>query len=93
MSNPAVRARRAAATHSSCTRRMSAASITLGTVTPSQSLAICDGASGGSRDSRCSAKRPPCHSSTPASASFAWAASAMSESARMSSSSQSRAEV
>ncbi len=72
---------------------MSARSITFGTVTPSQSLAICDGASGGRRDSRCSAKRPPCHSSTPASAPFAWAASAMSESARMSSSSQSRAEM
>src|SRR6476469_6419946 len=52
MSNPAPRARLAAATHSPCARRMSASSIVFGTTTLSRSLLICDGASCGSRGQR-----------------------------------------
>ena len=55
MSKPASRARRAAATQSSWTRRMSAPDIAFGTLIPSKSLESCDGASGGRRDSRVSA--------------------------------------
>ena len=93
MSKPADRARRAAATQSCCARRMSSLSIALGTTTLSRSLAICDGASCTSRDSRPSAYTPPCHSWTPASAPCSCALSVISDSARASSSSQRRAET
>ncbi len=72
---------------------MSSRSIARGTVMPSKSLESCDGASGGSRDSRASAYRPPCHSSTPAREPCRCASSVISRSARASSSSHSRADT
>ena len=93
MSNPASRARSAAATQSACVRRMSESSMAFGTTSGSNSLAIWLGASGTVRDSRASTWMPPCHSSTAASAPCPCASSVMSRSARTSPSSQRRAEM
>ena len=93
MSKPASTARRAAVTHASCSRRMSAAVIACGTFHGRCSFAIWLGASVGSRLSRTVAIAPPCHSSTPASAPCACTASVISRSDATSSSSHRREET
>ena len=91
MSKPAVRERRAAATQSSCTRRMSRLVIARGTSPTAKSPAICDGAAAGSRDSLFSPCAPVCESSIPASAPSSCACSAVTASIRRSWSSHIRA--
>ena len=58
MSKPASRERRAASAQSPTSRRMSRRVIALGTTAVAKSLASCDGAADGSRDSEFSAWTP-----------------------------------
>ena len=92
MSNPASRERIAAVTQSDTIRSMSHRSIRFG-VMFEKSLAICDGAGGGSRVSQFSPCAPECESSIPASDPCLWAASGTSARWARSWSSHIRAEM
>ena len=93
MSKPAVRERRAASAQSACTRRMSRFVMARGTSPVAKSLAICEGAAAGRRDSLFSPCAPVCESSMPASAPCRCASSQVAASTRTSPSSHMRAET
>ena len=93
MSNPAVRARRAAATQNPCNSRISSFDISVGTVSGSASLAIWETPRGTQRDSMQGACGPPLPKTTAASAPKEWTASHIRARLRTSQSSQRRAET
>ena len=83
----------AARTQSSCTRRMSAIDIAMGTTPSAKSPATAEGATEGSRDSEFSPWAPVCESSMPASEPYWWIASVVRRSASRSPSSHIRTET